>query len=113
MPPSGYSEFVVGDIAGGNTDPGEHLGACLDHHRWAANIVLDGLGVGVVTQVFFPDDFMYEANIANPVVLRQRRGESKLEGEVVLCLGEILEIVFVEYLLLRACAIPEADLASS
>ena len=49
--------------------------------------------------------------MACPVVLIEWIGEGELEVEVVVLIGQVIEIVFVENLLLRAGAIPEGDFA--
>ncbi len=64
-------------------------------------------------QIFFQDDLVDEANMTGPVFSGQRSREGKVEGEIVVLIGEISEIVFVENFLHRARPIPEADLSSS
>ncbi len=62
-------------------------------------------------EVVLQHDLMDEAEMAGPVILRQRRGEREVESKVAVLAGQIPEVVFVEDLLPRSCAVPEADLA--
>ena len=54
------SEFVVRDLMRWHAQIRKHLGASLDHHGRAAEIIFDGLRVWVFAQVFFQDDLVNE-----------------------------------------------------
>jgi hypothetical protein len=101
----------VRDLVGRDADCGKHLRACFDHHRRAAEIVFDCLGTSVTAQVVLQENFMDQPNVTRPLVARQWRGESKVEGEVMVFVVEFLKIVLVEDLLPGTCAVPEADFA--
>ena len=106
-----HLEFVVRDLPGRDSQVREDLRAGLDHHGWPAEVIFRRPGVRVPAQVFSGHDLVDEAQVAAPIVLRQRRREGYVEGEVRVLMGEAAEIVLVEYLLPRARAIPEAHLS--
>src|ERR1035437_2352174 len=67
------SEFVVSDLVCRHPNLSQHSGASLDHHGRTAEIIFDGSGVCVLTQVSIEHHLMDETSMASPVVLRQGR----------------------------------------
>ena len=78
----GKLEFIKRDLQLGHAEIVEHFGHRLDHHRRAAEVVLDGFRIGVIVQVVLERDLVDEAGEAGPVVFRQGRGKSEMEGKV-------------------------------
>ena|SRR5487761_1505470 len=105
-------ELVIGYLVSGHPDFGKHSGASLDHHGRAAEIIFDRQGMDVFAEVVLQHDLVDKADMASPVVLRQRRGERQVEGKVVVRPGEVFKVVFIEDLLSGTRTVPEADFAS-
>jgi len=76
------SELVVGNMAGEDAEIGEHSIAGLDHQGRAAEIIFDGLWIGVPAEIFLQHDLVDEAQMAGPIVLGQGRGKREVESKV-------------------------------
>lgn len=59
-------------MVGRDTYLDEHLGASLDHHGWPAEIILDGLRIRVLAQIFLQYYCVDEAEMASTGIFRQR-----------------------------------------
>jgi len=105
-------EFVIGDLMRRHTEIGKHLRAGFDHHGRTTEVILDGAGGRVVSEIVIPHDFVNEALESAPVVLGKRRGEREVETEIRMGSREGLKRIGVENLLRGAGTIPIAHPAS-
>ena len=77
------SELVVGNMAGEDAEIGEHSIAGLDHQGRAAEIIFDGLWIGVPAEIFVQHHLVNEPQMASPVIFGQGRGEREVESKVM------------------------------
>lgn len=66
--PEKNSELIISNLPGGNSKVGEHFNTGFDHHRRTAEVVFDGLGIGVGLQVILEDDLMDKSGEAAPLI---------------------------------------------
>ena len=102
----GWLKFVEGDLRFRDAEAGQHFAARGNHLRRTAEIKLDGPEVRVRLEILFPDNFVDEAAMLGPVVLRQRDGQREVKAEVWEFGREACKIILIKNFLPGSRAIP-------
>lgn len=90
------SKIVEEDAFAFDAQVVQHREDCAGHHRGAAEVILAVLRILMLLEVIVKQHLMDEAGVAGPVIFRLGIGQSEVQSEIIVALGQRLELVGVE-----------------